>query len=78
MERLRPTKHQLAKIKVWSDLGLTPNAIAQKVGKDPKTVRKYLNSEVFELKDIKELVLKIKEKELSDLNLLGAKGRYRL
>ena len=39
---LPPTEEELIIFKVWSDMGLTANAIAVKMGRDPKTVRKYL------------------------------------
>jgi len=39
---LPPTEEELIIFKVWSDMGLTANAIAVKMGRDPKTIRKYL------------------------------------
>ena len=78
MAKSKPTKPELAEIKVMSELGLSPNAIGKKIGKDPKTVRKYLNSDVYNYPDVRQLVSRIKEKELADLILLGAKGRIRL
>ena len=77
-KNLKPTKTELARFKVMSDLGLTPNAIGKKTGRDPKTVRKYLQSEVYNDPDIMQMVDIIKEKEIADLSLLGAKARYRL
>ena len=77
--RRKPTKPELARFKAMADLGLTPNAIGKKVGRDPKTVRYYLQSPVYETDaDIQEMVELIKARELDDLYLLGAKGRKRL
>ena len=46
-----------------SDLGLTPKAIAVRSNRDPKTVRKYLQSEVYNDPDIMRMVDIIKERE---------------
>jgi len=77
-KNLTPTKTELAQYKAMSDLGLTPNAIAVRTNRDPKTVRKYLQSEVYNDPEIKRMIDVIKEKEVSDLYLLGAKARKRL
>ena len=77
--RRQPTKPELARFKAMADLGLTPHAIGRKTGRDPKTVRTYLQSPVYETDgDLQELVELIKTRELDDLYLLGAKGRKRL
>jgi len=73
-----PTKPELARIKTLSDLGLAPYSIGKRIGRDPKTVRKYLKSDVYQDPDIQKMVDRIKEKEVSDLYLLGAKARKRL
>lgn len=39
---LPPTQDEVILFKVLCDFGMTANAIAVQVGKDPKTVRKYL------------------------------------
>ncbi len=78
MNRQKPKKTELARFKAMSDLGITPNAIGKKTGRDPKTVRKYLNSEVYLDPQIQQMVEIIKEKEVADLYLLGAKARKRL
>ena len=65
-------------MKVMYDLGVTPTAIATKIGKSHHTIQKYLKSDVFTDPTIKEIVEKIRETELNDLYLLGAKGRQRL
>lgn len=75
---IKPTKTELARFKAMSDLGLTPNAIGKRSGRDPKTVRKYLQSEVYNDPEIMRMVEIIKEKEVTDLYLLGAKARNRL
>jgi hypothetical protein len=77
-KNLSPTKTELARFKAMSDLGLTPNAIGSRTDRDPKTVRKYLQSEVYNDPEITQMVDIIKEKEISDLYLLGAKARKRL
>lgn len=60
-------------------LGITPNVIGKNVGRDPKTVRYYLQSPVYKTdSDLQEMVELIKTRELNDLYLLGAKGRKRL
>ena len=75
----KPDKKELARFKAMADLGVTPNAIGKKVGRDPKTVRYYLQSPVYETDpDLPEMVELIKARELNDLYLLGAKGRKRL
>ena len=77
--RDRPTKQELARFMVLADLGLTPNAIGRKTGRDPKTVRAYLNSPVYENDPaLREMVERIKARELEDLHLLGQKARWRL
>ncbi len=65
-------------MKVMSELGVSPTAIAEKMGKSHHTIQKYLNSAVFTDPTIKAIVEKIRETELNDLYLLGAKGRQRL
>ncbi|MDO9567596.1 MAG: hypothetical protein Q7J15_12780 [Candidatus Desulfaltia sp.] len=77
-KNLKPTKKELAQFKALNDLGLTPNAIATRTDRDPKTVRKYLQSEVYSDPEITRMVDIIKEKEVKDLYLLGAKARNRL
>ena len=75
----RPDKKELARFKVMADLGLTPHAIGKQTGRDPKTVRTYLQSPAYETDaDLADMVELIKERELADLYLLGAKGRKRL
>jgi len=77
--RRKPTKLELARFKAMADLGLTPNAIGKHVGRDPKTVRSYLQSPVYDTDaDLQEMIDQIKARELEDLYLLGAKGRKRL
>ena len=74
----KPNKKELAKMKVMSDLGLSPTAIAEKLGRSHHTVIKYLNSDVYTDPAIGLIVEKIRETEINDLYLLGAKGRKRL
>ena len=65
-------------MKVMHDLGVSPTAIAQRLGRSHNTVIKYLDSDVFNDPSISQIVERIKEKELSDLYLLGAKARKNL
>ena len=65
-------------MKVMHDLGVSPTAIAQRLGRSHNTVIKYLDSDVFNDPSISQIVEQIKEKELSDLYLLGAKARKNL
>ena len=78
MPGLKPNKKELARMKAMHDLGVSPTAIAAKMEKSHNTVIKYLNSEVYNDPDIAEMVERIKEKELEDLTLLGAKARKNL
>jgi len=74
----KPTKTELARFKAMSDLGFTPHAIAQRTEREPKTVRKYLQSEVYDDPEIMRMVDIIKVKEINDLYIIGAKARKRL
>jgi hypothetical protein len=74
----KPTKKELARMKAMNELGESPTSIANRMGKSHNTVIKYLESDVYNDPAIAEMVEKIKEKELNDLYLLGAKGRSRL
>ena len=77
--RRPPTKKELARFKAMADLGVSPHAIGKHTERDPKTVRKWLRSEVYQTDEgLQELVELVKERELNDLYLLGAKARQRL
>ncbi|MBI3001857.1 MAG: helix-turn-helix domain-containing protein [Deltaproteobacteria bacterium] len=78
MPGTKPTKTELARMKAMHDLGLSPTAIAKKIGRSHNTVSKYLRSEVYNDPQISQLVERIKEKEVQDLYLLGGKARARL
>ena len=71
----RPNKKELARIKVLSDLGESASSIAKRMGRSHHTIGKYLKTDVFLDPTIQEILTTIKEKELSDLHLLGAKAR---
>jgi hypothetical protein len=73
-----PDKKELAQYKALNELGLTPNAIAKRTDRDGKTIRKYLQSDVYNDPEIASMVALIKEREINDLYLLGAKARNRL
>src|SRR5262245_6063625 len=74
----KPNKKELAQMKVMSDLGHSPSAIAEKLGRSHHTVIKYLNSDVYNDPTIGLIVEKIRETEINDLYLLGAKARKNL
>src|SRR5262249_48183825 len=76
--RKKPDKKELAQMKVMSDLGASPTAIAQKLGRSHHTVIKYLESDVYNDSTISVIVEKIKENEINDLYVLGAKARKNL
>ena len=78
MPGLKPNKKELARMKAMHDLGLSPTAIARKMEKSHNTVIKYLDSDVYNDPAIAKMVERIKEKELDDLTLLGAKARKNL
>jgi len=79
MTKTKPTKKELAQFKVMSDMGLTPNAIATQTGRDGKTVRKYLQSDVYDNNpEIQQMINTIKKNETDDLYLIGAKARKRI
>ena len=78
MPKTKPKKTELAKFIALNDLGYSPNAIAKRTDRDPKTVRKYLQSEAINDPDIKIIVQKIKDAELNDLLLLNQKARSNL
>jgi hypothetical protein len=74
----KPTKKELARMKAMNELGESPTSIADRMGRSHNTVIRYLESDVYNDPAIAEMVEKIKEKELQDLYLLGAKGRNQL
>jgi len=78
MPNIAPTKKELAQFKVLNDLGLTPNAISKRIKRDPKTIKKYLTSDVYTDPEITAMVDLIKEREINDLYLIGAKSRKRI
>ncbi len=78
MPNTKPKKSELAKFKALHDIGLTPHAIGKRTGRDPKTIRKYLASEIYNDAEMQDLIEEIKQNELDDLFLLGAKARKRL
>ncbi len=76
--KLPPTKSELANFKVMSEQGYSPNAIGKMSERDPKTVRKYLQSDVYNNPDLENLCAEIRKKEREDLELIGAKCRAKL
>jgi len=73
-----PDKKELAQFKALNELGLSPNAIAKRTDRDAKTIRKYLQSDVYNDPEVASMVDLIKEREINDLYLIGAKARNRL
>jgi predicted transcriptional regulator len=78
MPGTKPTKKELARMKVMHELGVSPTAIAKRMGRSHNTIQKYLKSEIYSDPEIGKYVDKIREKELEDLYLLGGKARARL
>src|SRR3990167_7716489 len=74
----KPTKKELARMKVMQEIGESPTAIARRLGRSHNTILKYLRSEVFTDPDISQMVAQIKEKETADLYLIGGKARQRI
>lgn len=75
MPKAKPKKTELAQFKVLHDMGLAPNAIGKQTGRDPKTVRKWLQSDAYQDPELKQMIRVIKEKELEQLTLIGGKAR---
>ncbi len=74
----KPNKKELARMKALSDMGESNRSIARQMGKGHTTVKKYLNSDVFNDPDIDKMVERIKETEATDLYMLGVKARRNL
>jgi len=74
----KPNKRELARMKALSDMGESNRSIARQLGKGHTTVKKYLNSDVFNDPDIDKMVERIKETETTDLYMLGVKARRNL
>jgi len=74
----KPNKKELARMKALSDMGESYRSIARQMGKGHATVKKYLNSAVFNDPDIDKMVERIKETEATDLYMLGVKARRNL
>lgn len=75
----RPDKKEISQMVALHRLGHTPKSIARRLGRSHHTVQRYLRSEIFQNDtEIKAMIALIKDKELEDLTLLGAKARGRL
>ncbi len=75
----KPNKKELARMKVLSDMGESNRSIARQLGKGHGTIKKYLNSDVFtNAPEIDRMVEQIKDREVADLTLLGARGRQHI
>ncbi len=78
MRGKKPDKKQIAQMRALADMGQSNRAIARQMGKGHTTVKKYLNSDVFNDPDIDKMVERIKETETADLYMLGVKARRNL
>ena len=65
-------------MKALSDMGESYRSIARQMRKGHGTVKKYLNSDVFNDPDIDKMVERIKKTEVADLYMLGVKARRNL
>ncbi len=75
----KPNKKELARMKALSDMGESNRSIARQLGKGHGTIKKYLSSDLFlNATEIDKMVEKIKEREVADLTLLGARGRQHI
>ena len=74
----KPNKKELARMKAMADMGESNRSIARQMGKGHATVKRYLNSDVFNDPDIDKMVERIKETEATDLYMLGVKARRNL
>ena len=74
----KPDKKQLAQMRILSDMGESNRSIARRMRKGHGTVKKYLNSDVFNDPDIDKMVERIKKTEVADLYMLGVKARRNL
>lgn len=76
--RPKPDKKELAKMKALHDLGASARRIGVELDRSHHTVIKYLNSDLLDDPMIRQMVEKIRDRELNDLTLLGYKARRRL
>ncbi len=74
----KPDKKELARMKAMSDMGISNWSIAKRMSRGHHTIKKYLNSDIFNDPDIDKMVERIKETETTDLYLLGVKARRNL
>lgn len=61
-----------------SDMGISNWSIAKRMLRGHHTIKKYLNSDIFNDPDIDKMVERIKETETTDLYMLGVKARRNL
>jgi len=76
----QPTNIDIIQMKALSKIGHNPNQIGKALKWDRKTVVKYLQKELSpdEQREVDHLVVCIRETELKDLTLIGAKARAHL
>ncbi len=70
-----PNKVQLAEMKVRESLGESHHAIGLKMGFSNHTIKKYLQSDIYNDPDILELVEALRAKEVNDLQIIISKAR---
>jgi predicted transcriptional regulator len=71
----RPTKTEIAEIRVRRDAGESTRTIASHVGRCRNTVRKILKSDDFSDPEVVRLINKFKERELGELHGIGGLAR---
>lgn len=75
----KPTKTEVARMMVLSELGYTPFAISKLMNRSNHTVKKYTDAEEYRNdREVHRMVREIIEKEHAELTILGAKARARL
>lgn len=74
----RPTKVEIAEMKVLFDLGETPKAIARKLGRSHHTVKRYLLMDYENDPELEALVKITKDKQIEMLTEIWTKATNKL
>lgn len=74
----RPTKREQAQMLALAELGQGTYEIGAALGRSPHTVRRYINSPMFQDPKFAALIEEYKQKELLDLTTLNIEARGRL
>lgn len=72
------TKTEKARAVALKDFQFSAHAIGRRMKRDGKTIRQFLKTDEVNDPGIREIVAQIKERELSDLFLIGYKARRNL